>query len=589
MMIKRKVLCFTFLFFALFSAIHPAAAKEEILSYDVTVRLDRDASATVTEKIRATVEHNKINHGFYRTLPQKGGVPYEIIEVLRDGKREPFSIEKQGPDAGEDAQFPLKETTFEITYRVKKVIRSSQYQDELYWNVTGDNWTFPILKATAKIIVPDGAEIIERRGYGGRSGSQKAVKFSDDLFSSTSTLPPKTGMTVVVRFAKGFFNIPKPFVQLKLITRITPAYLILLAFLFVTWWLYGRDPEKGAVVPRYDILPDITPAFAGYIKTYGVSEDKLAGIALLQAVISKFLKIRRVKKDSFVFYKIREPETEEERIMDSVFTFPETVNRSTVRRRTEKDPPTKMEVFHNQLIAFFEKQSRPYFEENSRCSLIAGLLFILLGVWIYACYDLPSPYPDLEIRIKKSVLFTIGEAPVPQPTFSLLAFALVLSGFALATAVLEEIFRSREKFFGTLYFAFVCIVFFLAFITDFEKKITMLSPTVIAYIVVGCLSLFPYFFLIKRPTEKGTAVLEYLDGVEMFLNSVQLYKTSFDNMEKLMPYAAVLNMEKQYDQKTKALFQQIHFGSEDWGYATAFSSFLSLLFSPKTKKGNRSR
>ena len=44
--------------------------------------------------------------------------------------------------------------TVVIVYRLKNAIRFFEEHDELYWNVTGDEWPYPILKASATIDLP---------------------------------------------------------------------------------------------------------------------------------------------------------------------------------------------------------------------------------------------------------------------------------------------------------------------------------------------------------------------------------------------------------------------------------------------------
>jgi hypothetical protein len=46
---------------------------------------------------------------------------------------------------------------YRISYRTDRQIRSFDTYDELFWNVTGTEWTFPIVRATAQVTLPDSA------------------------------------------------------------------------------------------------------------------------------------------------------------------------------------------------------------------------------------------------------------------------------------------------------------------------------------------------------------------------------------------------------------------------------------------------
>ena len=41
---------------------------------------------------------------------------------------------------------------------------------------------------------------------------------------------------------------------------------------FITWFLFGRDPSRKAIIPEFNIPKDISPMYAGYIK--GVRDPK---------------------------------------------------------------------------------------------------------------------------------------------------------------------------------------------------------------------------------------------------------------------------------------------------------------------------
>ncbi|HVZ15699.1 MAG TPA: DUF2207 domain-containing protein, partial [Terriglobales bacterium] len=144
-----------------------AQNTERVLSYDTDVAVNNDGSMLVRESIRVHAAGQKIVHGIYRDFPteykDKMGirkhVPFDIESVRRDGQDEPYHTGTRangiriyiGPRF---ASVPLGDHTYEITYRTDRQIGFYQDRDELYWNVTGNGWDFPIEHASARVMLP---------------------------------------------------------------------------------------------------------------------------------------------------------------------------------------------------------------------------------------------------------------------------------------------------------------------------------------------------------------------------------------------------------------------------------------------------
>src|SRR5215217_2647053 len=138
----------------------PAMAREEIRSYDSHIVMATDGSLTVSETLVVNAEGNEIRRGIYRDIPvvmagSDGGKvrpEFEVTGVTRDGDQEMFRVERMGnfqriwignPDYFLDRGIH----TYIIHYTMSRMARSFEDHDELYWNVTGNYWIFPILAA----------------------------------------------------------------------------------------------------------------------------------------------------------------------------------------------------------------------------------------------------------------------------------------------------------------------------------------------------------------------------------------------------------------------------------------------------------
>lgn len=387
---------------------------EVIDSYDAVIRVNPDASATVTETIVVDVEGRQIRRGLVRFLPEMKDVSYSVSGVERDGKKEPFFIEKKRGkfiiNTGNDSFLPHKTTTFSITYTAKNVILFFTDHDELYWNVTGDQWDFPIKRATAKVILPDGAETTETSAFIGVRGSKENGLYDKEtgVFSSGRELRQGEGMTIVVSFPKNFAVYKKSFLkkvsdkmsekmsgvagssffvrlgaQIDAILNALPlaliAYVSLIAYLIFTWLKYGLDPTKLSAMPRFDTVPDMTPAQVAYVYRHGAGSWSL--LALLQSCVNKFLEIKPFEKksffekNSFLIRKLREPQTDEERLIDSKLTLPKELN--------GKYSP-QLHALESSLDSKNEQSYGKYYIRNTKYYFY-GLLLSLMFIGLF-CY-----------------------------------------------------------------------------------------------------------------------------------------------------------------------------------------------------------
>ena len=200
-----------------------AGAEEKINRFDVGIDVQKDGDIIVTETINVTVEGRDIRRGIFRDLPRyyaddlkpddKLPYQYDIRRVRRDGSKEPYTVEHDGNayririgDA--DVLLDYGDHTYVIEYEVKNQIRYFDSHDELYWNVTGNYWLFPIEAASARIALPDGARVTEAIAYTGKSGDVgQDYSYRQDgnvlVFETTRPMARFEGMTVSVSMPKG--------------------------------------------------------------------------------------------------------------------------------------------------------------------------------------------------------------------------------------------------------------------------------------------------------------------------------------------------------------------------------------------------
>jgi hypothetical protein len=131
----------------------PAWAEERITDFVSAATVNADASLTVRETITVVAEGNQIRRGIFRDFPttytdpygQRVVVGFEVKDVRRDGREEPYTLEPIGNGTririgNKDVFLEYGPHTYDITYRTTRQIGFFEKFDELYWNVTGNAW-----------------------------------------------------------------------------------------------------------------------------------------------------------------------------------------------------------------------------------------------------------------------------------------------------------------------------------------------------------------------------------------------------------------------------------------------------------------
>src|SRR4030042_790665 len=152
---------------------------------DITIH--EDSSFIVKETI--DVKFHRSRHGIYREIPFKyrddfGKImetPMEVLSVT-DGRRKTwkYKVKKMGHVVniriGDENKYVSGNQTYVITYQVENAILFFNNHDELYWNVTGNDWKAPIGEASADVTltVKNKSKDLWAAGYTGRYGSKES-------------------------------------------------------------------------------------------------------------------------------------------------------------------------------------------------------------------------------------------------------------------------------------------------------------------------------------------------------------------------------------------------------------------------------
>jgi uncharacterized membrane protein len=297
------------------AALHAQERSLEITSFDVDLHVEKKATLLVTERITANFIGSW--NGIYRAIPVRyrmdNGSDYTInIDVLsaKDelGNALRQELSRDGANIRIKAWIPnaVNAThTLNLTYRVSSALRFFDDHDELYWNVTGNAWDYPIQSVTARVFLPAGASGLRHSVYTGAYGARGADAVVEEApefttFRTTGPLGLHENMTVVQAWNTGVVDRPSAlskawhFVISNVFLMLPVLVLILMLML---WSRYGRDPAVGTVVTRYEPPSGMSPAFAGTVMD-GTTDHRDIAATLVDLAVRGYVVINEFPKSS---------------------------------------------------------------------------------------------------------------------------------------------------------------------------------------------------------------------------------------------------------------------------------------------------
>ena len=262
----------------------PAFARDwHIARFESHIYVASDGVTTVNEHIDLVFSGEY--HGIYRDIPVEYPGPrgsnytlfLKVTSVL-DGSGHKLKYESSTQNGNRHLKIYIPDAvdttrSVIISYKVTNAVRWFDDHDELYWNVTGNDWPVPIDSAAASITFPaNAAGNLRAQAFTGEYGSQEQdataeVRNNTVLIETNNPLSMRGGLTADVYISKGVLTQPSKGTQAMWFLRSNPIVLLpLWAFvvMFFFWWTKGRDPKPDiSVAPMYEPPKDMTPAEVG--------------------------------------------------------------------------------------------------------------------------------------------------------------------------------------------------------------------------------------------------------------------------------------------------------------------------------------
>ena len=573
---------------------------EKIYTFHSDIIVNKNADVTVTETIKVNAKGNSIKRGIFRSFPTvrniNGGVEnvsYKVMSIKRDGAPEPYHTKKENRIftiyiGDKDSFLSYGEHTYEITYRTQNQIGYFDKFDELYWNVNGTDWQLPIDSISAKITLPEGADIIQNACYTGEQGSTAQDCSSQVLSNNTiefgaKNIYAKENLTIAVGFKKGVLTPPSGLI--KFIRKNWMSFpllfgaIYLLFFYYKNWLKYGKDPEKPIIFPQFNAPDNLSPASIGYIDKERF-DNSLTTATLIDLSIKGYVVLDEIKKPSALkkMFKISRTDKNDKSLSDEEQILLRKIFKG--RKSTVLDGEYDEKIAN--AVAKFEDEliedNKELVFDNDNGGLIWKAAKIIIITFL-------------------SLLF-VNALISNEYTFFISGLALVFFDGILLWILLSSWNDSPKGISFVILFFFIAFfspIFFIAFFPT--EDASLFISNCFKFLFFGFVSIGIFKYLIKKPTYEKVRMKSLIEGFKMYLgtaeehllkayNPPEMTKTIF---EEFLPYAIVFGVEDIWGRRFKLALEESlepkmspYYNSmqDDFGYT--FSSSISNILESTT-------
>jgi uncharacterized protein (TIGR04222 family) len=442
-----------------------AARSFAIERFAVDLDVQPDGSLAVQETL--TVTFRGAHNGLYRTIP---------VRYVRQGLE--FALRLDDVRALDQAHQPLRtEVTYpgsyvrikawvpgavdatrtvRFLYHVRRGLLTFDDHDELYWNVTGNEWEVPIQEATATVTLPPGlpASGVQVTAYTGPRGvagtDYEKVVDAAVRFRTTRPLRPREGLTIVVGWPPGVVARPAAWQEAWwLVLDNWPLALPVTTLLAMglLWRAYGRDPQSNqSIKPEYGPPPGLVPAEAGALLDQKAEPSDVIA-TLVDLAVRGAIAIEPVDGDDFLFRRIRDLESDrsltplERFVLQKVFGEQLSLHDrhlSAMRRDAEYVFAPIRDRIYRTLVEHRLFASSPFWVRHG-WGWVGGLLLLAGGALLVTLDQLGPLALSLAIGVGVSGLVVLAFAHImPRRTWRGVKLLVHLRGF-------QEFLERAEK------------------------------------------------------------------------------------------------------------------------------------------------
>lgn len=567
-----------------------SSQTEKIISFHVDLQLSADNKLVITENIKVYAAGNEIRRGIYRALPinptrsePNKKVKYKILSISQDGKEADYHTEFTGDQeniyiGSEDIIIPHGEHTYTIKYQTSENVGFFKDYDELYWNVTGNYWHFPIDSASATLHLPEAARILQSKCYSGSFGSSESNCQSSrisptEISWSALNLFAGQGLTIAAGFSKHIITPPPPptyWERNGLLIFSIFVILFLLVYYYNSWTKHGKDPESPTIYPQFDIPENLTPAALGYIQSESISNEYISA-SIINLSVKGYIKISQseesslfglIKNKHYVLKKIKDSDAdlapEEEILMRELFSYDNSFTLDGQYDPTMKSMVTEYKTsLKNQYGTLVKKGNNLKF-------VLVPMLILIISIVIVAIFD---------------AMMVDRESPL---------FIIAIFGVAImfTMSLIVGYYMAIKKALRWIVII-VDILILLALFNNFNHSAnSYLVHNIYAMailLIFGIVSLNIYLYLIRQPSPEKLKLQSLIKGFDMYIGAAEEEQIKFFNppkmtpeiFEKFLPYAIVLGVDKIWGKKFQQLLESSSIDPSQYHSSWYTGSFIS--------------
>lgn len=529
-----------------------------IKDFNDEITIHPDGTLTITEKITADFE-SELRHGIYRDIIYKYKVPskwgtykrrlsIKILSVTDEhGNNYKYKTIRRGRylriRIGDPDKYVSGVMTYVIKYSVYGALNEFENSFELWWEITGHEWSVSIQRASATFYLPENVDIenVMAVCFTGNYGSTasdcehtkdpaaKAVHFISGYLKpkqgfSAAVSIPKIGTdgkpTIRLSRTKAIlWFITTNFWQLLIMLIFIPLPAITGIWLFIKWFKHGRDPLKGQpIMVRYKPPDDVNPAELGTIIDEKADPQDISA-SIIDLAVRGYLKIVEQEGKGKLFFKSKD---------------------YALVLMKNYDNASDLNEFEKKLLKYL---------------FLAG-------------NDAGKSPKDVGVPEGKDLIMVSTLKDKFYKYFNL------LKGILYKSLVKRGYFPHNPESVRSAYGATGIIMMAMGiFLAAFLHSWVLLWGLVVS----GVLFVFFANFM-PRKTRKGAAMANYARGLEEFIRRAEqdrikrLAQEDPTIFDRILPYAMVLRCADEWVEKFKGIFDE----PPDWYHGTGRMSFIGF-------------
>jgi uncharacterized membrane protein YgcG len=546
------------------------------LDADYTLGTD-DPQGTLAIHEELTVDFADYNHGILRALPKSYNhmpLHLRIGDVSRDGSAEKFTTYTSNGNLvlkiGDAKQTVTGLHHYEINYKARNVLRFVGDKAELNWNVNGMEWSQPFLHITARLHVPAtlAGKLTDNKCFTGATGSTSSdclVDPQSQLITFTTTKPLYGGETLTFNSTvptAGYFRSPTladrwdDYGRQILLVSLIP--LVALLWSGLAWFRNGRDAKgRGTIVPEYRPVDNLKPAEIDVLLNNKLGKNAVSA-TIIDLAIRKYLRIEESQSNGVLGIG-----------KHKVYSF--------VALQTPAAGP--LQDFEAMIYNGIFGASAPA-DVKEAVEELASLVDKQKGFLAKIAKPIVKPKIDGEVRTAE-----------PEVTGKVVQTSDLKNKFYKTLAVVQKsipkslasrgYFSSNPASAGNWWHILAAILLFGSFYL-LAVNVSFFVGVIIAGIIFAI-----FGSLMPSRTQKGADAKDNAEGLKLYLNTAEKDRIAMlqspdapygsqtseptktvELFEKLLPYAMVLGVEKQWASQ----FESIYTTPPDW-YNGNWSTF----------------